>query len=138
MKENLCLNNFWQERSSPEYLFYATKERKNPISHCREPHFPIFLTKMRRFIGTLVVIAFVMVTITVHVMVILLRMWLHHFLFLAEGLRPFSSFLANLFGSFLNLLVIVIIDKVFEKISAKLTRWGEIIKLIILIMNWAT
>ena len=74
----------------------------------------------------MVVLAFVTLTVACHFLVIILRLCVYHYMFLADGLRPFSSFVSNLISSLVNLLVIGLIDKIFEALATKLTKWGMI------------
>lgn len=78
---------------------------------------------MRRFVSFLVMIGFIGLTLTIHTLMIFFRILIHHYMFLSEDLRPYASLVANTLVSLLNLLAIVLIDKVFEKVATKLTRW---------------
>ena len=38
--------------------------------------------------------------------------------------RPFSSFISNLTSSFFNVIMIVFIDNIYEKVAKIITNWG--------------
>ena len=79
-------------------------------------------------------------------MVILLRVSLYHFMFMSEGLRfvsfntktplltttdrhfcgyrPFASLVSNVACGILNLVFIVLVEKSYENLAKKMTRWG--------------
>ena len=117
-----------KEKPSSDYCFYATKERHNPITDEKEPYFPLYIAKFRRFIGSIVLLTFMLITILSHVLIIIVRLGVYHFMFLAKGLRPFSILFSNLISSFLNIVTIVTIDKTFGTIAAKITKWGNVYK----------
>jgi len=96
-------------------------------------------------------IGFIGVTLGAHVLVIIVRIIIHHYMFLSEDLRfsiflifikinikikkiyrlrPYASVFSNVFMSFINLMVIVLIDKIFEKIAKTITRWGNFLLII--------
>ncbi len=120
------ITNKKKENVRSDYCFYATKECFNRRTKQKEPYFPVYLARLRRFFGFVVVLAFVTLTVACHFLVIILRLCVYHYMFLADGLRPFSSFVSNLISSLVNLLVIGLIDKIFEALATKLTKWGMI------------
>ncbi len=118
--------NVHKERPNSDYCFYATKECHNPITNEKEPYFPLYIAKFRRLIGMIVLISFILITILLHVCIIIIRLGVYHFMFLAKGLRPFAIFISNLISSFLNIVTIVSIDKLFGHIATRITKWGKI------------
>ena len=43
---------------------------------------------------------------------------------LDNELRPVATLLSNFICSFFNLTLIVLINKIFERVAKKLTKWG--------------
>ncbi|RNA27911.1 anoctamin-7-like [Brachionus plicatilis] len=112
-----------EEKPSPDYCFFATKEKRNPITHELEPFFPRYLVLLRRVAGAAVLTLFVLIAIFFHFVIILLRLSIHHILFLTEGLRPFATLFSNILCGILNLGFIILFDKIYEKCAQKITRW---------------
>ncbi len=76
-----------EENLSPNYANNATKMIKNLVTNKDEPHFPIWIAMIRRLLSILVLIAFLGVAFFSHMIIIMLRLSLHHVMFLSEGFR---------------------------------------------------
>ncbi len=44
--------------------------------------------------------------------------------FQSQRLRPMASLIATSSGAFLNLILIMIVGRVYEKLAYRLTEWG--------------
>ena len=78
-----------KEKPSLEYYFYATKQVKNSITHEKEPYYPKYKSFFRHLIASLIVVIFIGIATFFHIVVIILRLSMHHFMFLSEELRYF-------------------------------------------------
>ncbi len=76
-----------EEKPSSNYCLHATKLVHNPVTQRPEPHFSKYTRIYRRAIGVIVLIAFIFISLTLHSIVIVLRLSMHHVMFLSEGLR---------------------------------------------------
>ena len=76
-----------KEKPSSDYSFYSTQECHNPITDQKEPYFPLYLAKLRRIVGFLILLTFIGITVAAHVLVIVSRIFIHHFMFLSDEMR---------------------------------------------------
>ncbi len=118
--------NFLKEYPCSYYASNATKLFHNNLTQRMEPYFPKYIAFFRRFIGFLILTLFAIIAMFLHSIIILVRFTLHHLLFLTEGLRPFASVFSNITCGSINLLIIILIDKVYEKLAKNISKWGNL------------
>ena len=72
---------------SPYYRWHATDKRRNQITDELEPYFPASIKFVRRLISFAILLAFILAALFFHLVIIFLRLNLHHLMFMSEGLR---------------------------------------------------
>ncbi|XP_007236828.2 anoctamin-7 [Astyanax mexicanus] len=114
-----------EERPRPEFAAMAPTTIRNPVTGAEEPHFPE-TSRFRRIItGNMVIIIMVAVVLIFLIAIILYRSILsiiiyksHNAFFIFSAGR-----IASLTGSVLNLVVILLLSKVYTYLAQILTRW---------------
>ncbi|XP_055953568.1 anoctamin-7-like [Argiope bruennichi] len=112
-----------EERPRPEFAAKAPCVERNPITGIKEPSFPKSVRMKRIAVGSgavLVMMALVMIFI---VAVILYRVLVSIFLFRTDTFRGAASLIASSTGAVVNLLLIMALGRVYEKLALKLTQW---------------
>lgn len=114
-----------EERPRPEYAAKCTTFEKNPITGIKEPYFPK-RDRIPRIISGLGVIILMMCLVIIFIIaVIMYRVLITIPLFRnTDGvLRTQASTVAGISASFVNLIIIMALSKVYEKLALKLTQW---------------
>ncbi|KAJ8319968.1 hypothetical protein KUTeg_001555 [Tegillarca granosa] len=112
-----------EERPRPEYAAKAPTYEKNPITGVREPHFPKRARIPRILSGIAVIIIMMFLVIIFIIAVIMYRVLVSIPLFQNKTLRPQASIIASLSAAVVNLILIMALGKVYEKLALKLTLW---------------
>uniref|UniRef100_A0A667YYQ2 Anoctamin n=1 Tax=Myripristis murdjan TaxID=586833 RepID=A0A667YYQ2_9TELE len=115
-----------EERPRPEFTAMAPMTMRNPVTGAEEPYFPEKQRFSRILTGCMVIIVMVAVVLIFVIAVILYRSILsiviyktaeHDFFMFSAGQ------IASLTGSMLNLLVILMLSRVYISLAHMLTRW---------------
>uniref|UniRef100_A0A8C7DU26 Anoctamin n=1 Tax=Oncorhynchus kisutch TaxID=8019 RepID=A0A8C7DU26_ONCKI len=114
-----------EERPRPEFTATAPMTLRNPVTGAEEPYFP----KRRRFnrtlTGGMVIIIMVSVVLMFVVAIIVYRVILSIIIYKSHNAFLIFSAgrIASLTGSVLNLLVILMLSRVYIYLAQVLTRW---------------
>uniref|UniRef100_A0A3Q1GI51 Anoctamin n=1 Tax=Acanthochromis polyacanthus TaxID=80966 RepID=A0A3Q1GI51_9TELE len=114
-----------EERPRPEFTAMAPMTVRNPVTGAEEPYFPEKTRLNRTVTGCMVIIIMVAVVLMFLIAIILYRTILSIVIYKSD----FSFFnfsagrIASLSGSVLNLLVILLLSRVYTALAHILTRW---------------
>uniref|UniRef100_A0A3P8U9D4 Anoctamin n=1 Tax=Amphiprion percula TaxID=161767 RepID=A0A3P8U9D4_AMPPE len=110
-----------EERPRPEFTATAPMTVRNPVTGAEEPYFPEQKRLNRTLTGCMVIIIMVAVVLMFLIAVILYRTILS---IETEGVLVFQAGrISSLSGSVLNLLVILLLSRVYTALAHILTRW---------------
>ncbi|KAL7831981.1 hypothetical protein AOLI_G00295290 [Acnodon oligacanthus] len=114
-----------EERPRPEFTAMAPTTIRNPVTGAEEPHFPETSRCRRIVTGNMVIIIMVAVVLIFLIAIILYRSILS--IIISKSRNAFFIFsagrIASLTGSVLNLVVILLLSKVYTYLAHILTRW---------------
>ncbi|KAM6932944.1 anoctamin-7 [Xenentodon cancila] len=114
-----------EERPRPEFTAMAPMTLRNPVTGAEEPYFPEKKRFNRTVTGCMVIIIMVAVVLMFLIAIILYRTILS--IIISKSEYSFFSFsagrIASLSGSVLNLLVILMLSRVYITLAHILTRW---------------
>ncbi|MBN3298497.1 ANO7 protein, partial [Amia calva] len=114
-----------EERPRPEFTAMAPMTVRNPVTGAEEPYFPKTLRFNRTLTGFMVIIIMVTVVLMFLIAIILYRTILS--IVISRSQNAFFIFsagrIASLTGSVLNLLVILLLSRVYTLLAQILTRW---------------
>ncbi|RVE65346.1 hypothetical protein OJAV_G00134760 [Oryzias javanicus] len=113
------------ERPRPEFTAMAPMTTRNPITGAEEPHFPDKQRLNRTLTGCMAIVLMVSVVLMFLIAVILYRTILS--VIIHRSNNSFFSVspgrIASLSGSVLNLLLILLLSRVYTSLAQVLTRW---------------
>ncbi|XP_069138555.1 anoctamin-7-like isoform X2 [Argopecten irradians] len=130
-RKNASLAHHWdvmdfeeeEERPRPEYTAKATTYEKNPITGVKEPHFPQ-RDRIPRILSGIAAIVIMMALVLIFIVaVIMYRVLISIPLFQSQALRPKAALIASSTSAVVNLILIMALGKVYEKLALKLTQW---------------
>ncbi|XP_051255589.1 anoctamin-7 isoform X2 [Dicentrarchus labrax] len=114
-----------EERPRPEFTAMAPMTMRNPVTGAEEPYFPENKRFNRTLTGCMVIIIMIVVVLIFLIGIILYRTILR--IIISKSGNSFVSFsagrIASLSGSVLNLLVILLLSRVYVSLAHILTRW---------------
>ncbi|XP_070685237.1 anoctamin-7 [Pempheris klunzingeri] len=114
-----------EERPRPEFTAIAPMTVRNPVTGAEEPYFPENKRLNRTLTGCMVIIIMVTVVVIFLIAIILYRCILRIIIY--KSGNKFVSFsagrIASLSGSVLNLLVILMLSRIYTSLAHILTRW---------------
>ncbi|XP_036943144.1 anoctamin-7 [Acanthopagrus latus] len=114
-----------EERPRPEFTAMAPMTMRNPVTGAEEPYFPENKRFSRSLTGCMVIVVMIAVVLMFLIAIILYRTILR--LIINKSANSFVSDsagrIASLSGSVLNLLVILMLSKVYTSLAHILTRW---------------
>ncbi|XP_035535557.1 anoctamin-7 [Morone saxatilis] len=114
-----------EERPRPEFTAMAPMTMRNPVTGAEEPYFPENKRLNRTLTGCMVIIIMIVVVLIFLIGIILYRTILR--IIISKSGNSFVSFsagrIASLSGSVLNLLVILLLSRVYISLAHILTRW---------------
>ncbi|KAK2846495.1 hypothetical protein Q5P01_009494 [Channa striata] len=114
-----------EERPRPEFTAMAPMTTRNPVTGAEEPYFPENKRFRRTLTGCMVIIIMIAVVLMFLIGIILYRTILSIIIYRSE--HSFLTFsagkIASFSGSVLNLLVILMLSKVYTTLAHILTRW---------------
>ncbi|XP_033933005.2 anoctamin-7-like [Pseudochaenichthys georgianus] len=112
------------ERPRPEFTAMAPMTIRNPVTGAEEPYFPENERINRTLTGFMAIIIMVAVVLLFLIAIILYRTILSIVIDKSDtALTGFASRIASITGSVLNLLVILMLSKVYTSLAHILTRW---------------
>jgi len=130
-RKNASLAHHWDclgfeeevERPRPEYAAMAPTMERNPVTGVKEPHFPN-KDRIPRLISGIAVIVIMMILVIIFIIaVIMYRVLISIPLFQNQTLRSQANTVASLSAAIVNLILIMALGKVYEKLALKLTQW---------------
>ncbi|KAF3693421.1 Anoctamin-7 New gene expressed in prostate -like protein Transmembrane protein 16G [Channa argus] len=114
-----------EERPRPEFTAMAPMTMRNPVTGAEEPYFPENKRFRRTLTGCMVIIIMIAVVLMFLICIILYRTILSIIIYRSE--HSFLTFsagrIASFSGSVLNLLVILMLSKLYTTLAHILTRW---------------
>ncbi|XP_066536219.1 anoctamin-7 [Hoplias malabaricus] len=114
-----------EERPRPEFTAMAPTTVRNPVTGAEEPHFPETSRCHRILTGNMVIILMVAVVLIFLIAIILYRSILSIIIYKSQNAFFIFSAgrIASLTGSVLNLVVILLLSKVYTYLAQILTQW---------------
>ncbi|CAF4261240.1 unnamed protein product [Didymodactylos carnosus] len=112
-----------EDHPRPEFTVRAPSVEKNPITGILEPYFPTSHRRYRVLAGVLSLSVMICIVIIFIIAIIVYRTIINIPLFKNKDLRKYALSYASISGAFLNLIVIMILGKVYEILAYKLTQW---------------
>lgn len=112
-----------EERPRPEYAAMAPAFEKNPVTGIREPYFPSRDRIPRILSGIAVIIVMIILVLIFIMAVIMYRVLVAIPLFQNKATRPQASMIASMSAAIVNLILIMALGKVYEKLALKMTQW---------------
>ncbi|XP_053736069.1 anoctamin-7 isoform X2 [Synchiropus splendidus] len=114
-----------EERPRPEFAAMAPMTVRNPVTGAEEPYFPEKTRLNRTLTGCMVIVLMVVVVLMFLIAVILYRTILGIVIYKSRNafVSVSASRIASISGSVLNLLVILMLSRVYVSLAHILTRW---------------
>ncbi|XP_065061401.1 anoctamin-7-like [Rhopilema esculentum] len=112
-----------EERPRPTFAALAPTVERNPITGIMEPHFPEDKRKRRLFSGIIVIVTMVSLVLIFMIGVIVYKLLVYRPLAKSSLSASRALQIANISGAFCNLLCILILSRVYEKVALALTHW---------------
>ncbi|XP_074497037.1 anoctamin-7 isoform X1 [Sebastes fasciatus] len=112
-----------EERPRPEFTTLAPMIMRNPVTGAEEPYFPQNKRVNRILTGCMVIIIMVAMVLMFLIAIILYRTIIRVIISKSGFQTSSASRIASISGSVLNLLVILILSKVYSSLAHILTRW---------------
>ncbi|XP_064611439.1 anoctamin-7-like [Liolophura sinensis] len=112
-----------EERPRPQYAAMAPLREINPITGISEPYFPDEKRLPRILSGMAMIIIMIVLVLIFIVAVIMYRVLISIPLFQSKTLRPNAATIASMTAAVVNLILIMALGKVYEKLALKLTLW---------------
>lgn len=130
-RKNASLAHHWdvtdyeeeEERPRPEYAAKAPTFEENPITRVKEPYFPT-RKRLPRIISGIAVIIIMMVLVLIFIVaVIMYRVLVSIPLFHNTATRPRAQIIASTTSAIVNLILIMALGKVYQKVALSMTQW---------------
>ncbi|XP_077510547.1 anoctamin-7-like isoform X1 [Amblyomma americanum] len=112
-----------EERPRPEFAARASHVERNPITGAKEPAFPARVRKQRIAAGVAILLLMIALVLVFMVSVIVYRVLVSIPLFRSQSFKGLASVIASSSGAFVNLIFIMILGKVYERLAYRLTQW---------------
>ncbi|CAJ1066342.1 anoctamin-7 [Xyrichtys novacula] len=114
-----------EERPRPEFTAMAPMTMKNPVTGAEEPYFPEKTRFNRTLTGCMVIIVMIIVVLMFLMGIILYRSILRIIIYRSGNkfVSLSAGRIASISGSVLNLLVILMLSRVYTSLAHILTRW---------------
>ncbi|KAK3715467.1 hypothetical protein QZH41_006501 [Actinostola sp. cb2023] len=113
------------ERPRPTFAALAPTVERNPVTGILEPHFPDEKRQPRLLSGIAIVITMVSLVLVFMVGVIVYKLLVYRPLARNPSTRKYALQIANASGAFVNLTIIMILSRVYERVALALTHWGK-------------
>ncbi|XP_028320318.1 anoctamin-7-like isoform X2 [Gouania willdenowi] len=114
-----------EEQPRPEFTAMAPMTTRNPVTGVEEPYFPENKRLRRTLTSCMVIVMMVIVVLMFLIAVILYRTILSIIIHRSgvKFISPSAKIIASITGSVMNLLVILMLSKVYTALAHILTRW---------------
>uniref|UniRef100_A0A673H7G8 Anoctamin n=1 Tax=Sinocyclocheilus rhinocerous TaxID=307959 RepID=A0A673H7G8_9TELE len=114
-----------EERPRPEFTALAPMTVRNPVTGAEEPYFPETQRLSRTLTGNMVIILMIAIVLIFLIAIILYRTILSIIIYRSQNAFFIFSAgrIASLTGSMLNLLVILLLSRLYTYLAQILTRW---------------
>ncbi|XP_027049468.1 anoctamin-7-like [Pocillopora damicornis] len=112
-----------EERPRPTFAALAPAVERNPVTGLLEPHFPEEKRFPRIVSGIAIVICMVSLVVLFMVGVIVYKLLVIHPLYENPNFQEYASTIVSVTGSIMNLIIIMILSKVYEKLAYVLNHW---------------
>ncbi|KAI3381824.1 hypothetical protein SNEBB_004040 [Seison nebaliae] len=130
-RKNVSLAHRWdcldyeeeEARPRPEFALKAKHLEKNPITGILEPSFPEKTRTMRIAVGMLAISSMIVLVIIFIFTVIVYRILISIPLFLGSNTHKYAKNIASLSGAILNLIIILLLGRIYQALAKKLTAW---------------
>ncbi|KAL8574872.1 hypothetical protein ACOMHN_044894 [Nucella lapillus] len=130
-RKNASLAHHWdclgfeeeEERPRPEYAARAPTFKENPITGVKEPFFDPQDRLPRILSGMAAIIVMIFLVIIFIIAVIIYRVVISMLLFENKDLRSRASIIASMSAAMVNLILIMAVGRVYEKLALRLTQW---------------
>ncbi|XP_052832861.1 anoctamin-7 [Octopus bimaculoides] len=130
-RKNVNLAHHWdvlgfeeeEERPRPAYAAKATEMETNPITGIKEPYFPPKKRIPRILSGMVIIVLMICLVLVFIIAVIMYRVLVSIPLFKNEDLRPRAAIIASTSAAIVNLIFIMLLGKVYERLAFSLTQW---------------
>ncbi|XP_065061399.1 anoctamin-7-like isoform X1 [Rhopilema esculentum] len=112
-----------EERPRPTFAALAPTVERNPVTGILEPHFPDEKRKPRLFSGILIIVTMVSLVLIFMIGVIVYKLLVYRPLAKSSLTSSYALQIANISGAVCNLMCIMILSRVYEKVALALTHW---------------
>eukprot|EP00794_Sanderia_malayensis_P016506 gene16505-18151_t len=112
-----------EERPRPTFAALAPTVERNPVTGILEPHFPDEKRKPRLFSGIFIIITMVSLVLIFMLGVIVYKLLVYRPLAMNSLTASHALQIANISGAVCNLICIMILSRVYEKVALALTHW---------------
>ncbi|XP_048580920.1 anoctamin-7 isoform X2 [Nematostella vectensis] len=112
-----------EERPRPTFAALAPAVERNPITGLLEPYFPDEKRSPRVLSGIAIICGMVSLVMLFMVGVIVYKLLVIHPLYKNPNLQPYANQFASGTGAVLNLIIIMILSRVYEKLALLLNHW---------------
>ncbi|KAJ8280533.1 hypothetical protein GJAV_G00055970 [Gymnothorax javanicus] len=114
-----------EERPRPEFCAMAPMSMRNPVTGAEEPYFPESSRFRRTITGSMAIIMMMAVVLMFLMAIVIYRSIMR--ITISKSTNTFFIFsagrIASITGSVLNLIVILLLSKVYTSLAKVLTRW---------------
>ncbi|XP_046671611.1 anoctamin-7-like isoform X2 [Homalodisca vitripennis] len=112
-----------EERPRPEFAARAPFFERNPVTGIPEPSFPKALRNKRVAAGIGIVFLMISLVIIFIIAVIIYRVLISMPLFQNQTFRSQAQSIANVSGAVVNLVIIMLMSRMYENLAYRLTSW---------------
>uniref|UniRef100_A0A1I8GWE9 Anoctamin n=1 Tax=Macrostomum lignano TaxID=282301 RepID=A0A1I8GWE9_9PLAT len=112
-----------EERPRPEYASRCTEYEEDPITGNMEPHFPSSKRRLRILIGVLSLMVMMILSTASLIAMLMTRSSILHALFNNKLVRSRAVTLANASSACVNLIIVLALELIYEKIAFNITEW---------------
>uniref|UniRef100_A0A0V0J2G9 Anoctamin n=2 Tax=Schistocephalus solidus TaxID=70667 RepID=A0A0V0J2G9_SCHSO len=112
-----------EETIRPQYARLCTECRPNVVTQKVEPYFPRSIQRTRILIGVITSLLLLSLVIVFMIAVIIYRCLVTIPLFRHPALRSQASIFANMTGACINLVLIMILGRLYQTLAYKMTQW---------------
>ncbi|XP_031568304.1 anoctamin-7-like isoform X2 [Actinia tenebrosa] len=112
-----------EERPRPTFAALAPAVERNPITGLLEPYFPQEKRSFRMYSGIAIICGMVSLVMLFMVGVIVYKLLVIHPLYKNPDLQPHANQFVSATGAVLNLIIIMILSRVYEKLALLLNHW---------------
>ncbi|CAF2057104.1 unnamed protein product [Rotaria magnacalcarata] len=112
-----------ENRPRPEFAIRASTVEKNPVTGILEPYFSATSRRYRVLSGVITLSVMICIVIIFIIAIIVYRIIVSISLFQSNELRQYALSVASISGAVINLIIIMVLGRLYEIIAYKLTQW---------------